>query len=130
MMPYEYIVNLIVSGVKFKYLSYDHRAAVEELKGNPSNLNVGHLGNHMFSPPEEHWIIPDEIKQNHLVWRTGKIRDVSFNPNGKMFKFRIGARRAKAFYLSDFGVNVKPIIFKSDDNLNLINQGLAIEDKI
>lgn len=130
MIPYKFIAEFIISGVKFKYLSYDHHAAVEELKNNPNNTNIDYLGNQMFAPSESDWIIPDEVKQNHLIWRTGKIRSVSFNPQGQMWKFLIGARRAKSFYLSDFGVNVKPIIFKSDDHLDLIGKDMAVENRI
>ena len=130
MIPYELIVKFIISGIKFKYLSYDHHAAVEELNNSSNNTNIGYLGNNMFTISVRDWTIPDEVKQNNIVWRTGKIRKIHFNPDGKMWKFYIGAKRAKGFYLDDFGVNVKPIIFKSDDHLDLIGRNLAVEDKM
>lgn len=122
MIPYEVIKEFILSGVKYKYLSYDHNAAVAEMKQSKI------IPNSMFL--NSSWDIPKNIKQKHAVWRTGKLRQVLFAPDGRMWKFYIGARRAKSFSISDFGVGVKPIIFKSDDMHDLINRGFAIEDKL
>jgi hypothetical protein len=128
MIPYEQLVKFIASGVKFKYVSYDHRAAVEEIK--TSGVNIIFDARNYFEKIDSCYAIPDNIKQKHAVWRTGKVRMIKFSPNGIMWKFYIGARRAKAFYLNDFGIEVKPIIFKSDDELDLIGRGLAVEDSL
>jgi hypothetical protein len=47
-----------------------------------------------------------------------------------MYRFKICHHWYKNFYIDDFGVKVKPMIFKSDDKYNLIAQGLAVEEKM
>lgn len=115
-------------GVEYQYESYDHKMAVEELKQiETSGGNIPYGMNNLFEFPYDCFGIPDDIKQNHIVWRRGKLREISFNPRGEIFKVRIGNRRSKTFYLSDFGIRVKPIIMKDDDVWNLIGLGLAVE---
>jgi hypothetical protein len=116
-MSYELIKEFVFQGVRFSYESYDHKAAVAELK----KANTKY---------EDFYGVPDEIKLNHIVWRTGKLRLVYFDKNGEMCRFKIGQRWAKNFYLPDFGVRVKPMIFKSEDALDLIGQGLAVEETL
>jgi len=123
MIPHNILKELIIGGVKFHYESYDHKKALEELqqlyKSQQSTIQyMSYMG------------IPDAIKQNHIVWRTGRLWGVFFNKKNEMWRFKIGCRYAKNFYTEDFGVRVKPILFKSDDKYDLIGQGLAIEDKM
>jgi hypothetical protein len=131
MIPYELLKEFIFHGVRFSYESYDHKKALEEIRELEKQ---GIFQNQMFgyrtSTFDPSYGVPDEIKQNHIVWRTGKLRLVYFDKNGKMCRFKIGQRWAKNFYLNDFGVRVKPMIFKSDDYLDLIGQGLAVEESL
>lgn len=122
MIPYDIIKELVVSGIMYSYESYDHNAAVEEYKMN--GVKIFNFNNY------HSWDIPIEIKLNHVVWRKGKLRQIQFDSKSNMVSFLIGNKRYKRFYINDFGVSVKPIIFKSDDKYNLISQGLAVEDYI
>ena len=124
MIPYYIIKELVLSGCKFLYESYNYKEAVEELR-NTQTFQYNY--NFDFCKDE---FIPDNIKQHHIVWRKGKLRKIHFNNNGEIFKLYIGNKRAKCFYLSEFGRTYKPILFKSDDVHDLINQGFAIEDKL
>jgi len=131
MIPYQLLKELILSGVRFSYESYDHKKALEEIEQiKASGLNGLYLANNLFEFPNSCFGIPDSIKQNHIVWRTGKLRLVFFNKDGQMCRFKIGQRWYKNFYLEDFGIRVKPMIFKSDDEHDLIGQGLAVEETI
>jgi len=114
MISYELIKEFVFDGVKWSYESYDHKAATEELKNRNNGFDA------LFG-------VPDNIKKKYAVWRIGKLRMVYFDRDGQMCRFKIGQRWAKNFYLQDFGVIVKPMIFKSDDVNDLIGQGLAVE---
>jgi hypothetical protein len=132
MISHAILKELIFNGVKFSYESYDHKKAVAEMDsiramgtGVPSHLKS------LFDEIVENcYGIPDEIKQNNVVWRTGKLRLIYFDKNGEMCRFKIGNRYYKNFYMPDFGVKVKPKIFKADDRWNLISQGLAVEETL
>jgi hypothetical protein len=131
MIPYELLKELIINGVRFSYESYDHKKAMEEIKqiqnsGNP----VPYGANNMFQFANSCFGVPDEIKQNHRVWRTGRVWQIYFNKDRRMYRFKIGNRYVKNFFLEDFGVKVKPMIFKSEDKYDLIGQGLAVEETI
>lgn len=128
LIPEETIREFIFLNVRWEYESYDYRAARAELL--EEELKRGHLPP-MFNTKHAYGNdIPPEIKTNHVVWRTGKIRGVDFAPSGVMNKFRIGNKFAKTFYIHDFGVRVKPRIYKWDDKYNLISRGLAVEETI
>jgi len=128
-LPYEITRELIFSGVKFQYESYDYKKALEEIEKYKINDNYYNIGNGLFyfvkNDP-----VPNDIKQKCIIWRIGKLRQIYFDNDGRIKKYVIGNRRNKTFYLYDFGIKVKPIIFKSDDKFDLINQGFAIEDTI
>jgi hypothetical protein len=127
MIPYDILKELVVSKIRFAYESYNHKKAVEELEELDKKNNVVknqfqfHLAKNCFD-------IPAEIKKNHVVWRKGRIRSIEFSKNSEMWRFKIGNRYFKTFILTDFGVTVKPVLFKSDDKYDLIGQGLAIEE--
>jgi hypothetical protein len=131
-IPYHIIKEVVLSGCKFIYVSYDHKACVEEMRKNgkfvtylnPTYFGGGRIENGSFQ------YIPPEVKKNHIIWRSGKLRVMNFDNNGLIKRIYIGNKRAKCFFLSEFGITFKPIIFKSDDKYDLINQCLAIEDKI
>lgn len=131
-IPYDTIKDFIFLGVKWEYESYDYKAARtehrQELLNNSNYMLMSkHSGFHALDcdPP-----IPYEIRQNHIVWRTGKLRNINIAPDGVMYKFLIGNKFNKTFYLDDVGVKVKPRIYLSDDKLGLISKGLAIEEHL
>jgi hypothetical protein len=124
MIPHEILKKYIMNGVRFLYESYDHKKALEEMKQINSTAN----GFQRYVLGD----IPLEIKKNHIVWRTGKLWELHFNKNGEMSVFKIGRfpPYVKTFYLDDFGIKVKLMIFKSDDKHDLIGQGLAVEETL
>jgi len=131
MIPYLILKELVLAGVRFSYESYDHKKAMEEIEQiTRSGKAIQYQPKNMFQFANTSYGVPDEIKLNHIVWRTGKLRLVFFDKDGQMCRFKIGQRYYKNFYLEDFGVRVKPMIFKSDDEHNLISQGLAVEETI
>lgn len=133
MLSQEIIKHLIVSGVKFKYKSYNHKKAVEEIKEiEAKNGVVSYTDKNMFQLQHSCWSIPQEIKDKHEVWRYGKLWEVHFNRFGDVDKMYIGAmfKFKKCFWVNEMGNTVKPMIFKTDDKYDLISQGLAIEDKL
>jgi hypothetical protein len=121
---YKAIKDCIFLGVKYKYESYDHQKAILEFNDHLHKIGKLRVDENLIDSNE---FIPDNIKQNCIVWRIGKIRKIKFNPQGKMWIFYIGNRRAKRFFCDDFGIKVFPIIHKIDDKYNLINQNLAID---
>lgn len=131
MIPYEILKELIIQGVRFKYESYDHKKAMEEIKQIQNSGNsVPYSANNMFQFVNSCFGVPDEIKKNHIVWRAGRVWEIRFNRSRIMYRFKIGNRYPKNFVLEDFGIKVKPMLFKSDDKYDLINQGLAVEETI
>ncbi len=100
-MTQEEIKNIILSGCKFRYDSYDHKSAFAEYKEKYDKdpfLSSLH--------PQD---MPQELKDKYKIERVGKLREVHFTPNGHMWRFKIGNRYSKSFYASDFGVVVHPI---------------------
>lgn len=131
MIPYEILKELIIHGVRFSYISYDHKKAIEEIRQlkNSGAPNISAEINQLFGLPESSWFIPDEIKKNNIVWRAGRVWEIYFNKSRQMYRFKIGNRYPKNFFIDDFGVLVKPMLFKSEDKYDLINQGLAVEER-
>jgi hypothetical protein len=127
-IPEHIIRELIFLNVKWYYESYDYRAArAEYIKEEMQH------GRHVLVYRLDHTIgheIPDHIKKNYIIWRTGKVRSIDVNPNGIMWKFRIGNKFAKTFYLDDFGIKVKPKLYIGDDRYNLIPKGLAVVETL
>lgn len=115
--------ELILSGVnEFMYLSYDHEKAIEHANKMGAKAN----GNAKW-----HYL-PKEFTNKFPLWRKGKLWDICFNPDGSIKKIYISKhfRYKKVFRVSQFGVDVKPIIFESDDKHNLIKQDLAYKNTI
>jgi hypothetical protein len=126
LIPEFILRKLLFSGCKFQYESYDHNKAIEEIKKNDLKNGLIFDGYDRFSSYE----ILSEMKQKYRVYRIGKLRQIDFAPDGSIRKIYIGNKYNKTFYLYNFGKEVKPIIFKSDDEYDLIGQGLAIEDTL
>jgi hypothetical protein len=106
-MPYDALLGVVISGCKFKYASYDFKAAYKELQNTKPEMFIDLEGIEHRRMAELY--MPEELKEKHRVWRIGKLRRLHFNPSGRAWKFEIGAKRAKTFYASDFGVNVIPL---------------------
>lgn len=98
------LLNTIISGCKFKYFSYDHKEALEEYKTSDEYKVIRKY----IRNPNSH-DMPDDLKEKYRTERVGKLRSVHFNPSGRAFRFKIGARYAKTYYIEDFGVSVFPL---------------------
>lgn len=121
----EYIVKeLLLSGIAFYYESYNHQAALREM--NTFSANNSLQNQYQVNC----WGIPDEIKKNNLIWRNGRVKEILLDRKGNLLKVKIGTHYFKNFYPQDFGVKVKPKLFKSDDKYELISKGLAVEECI
>ena len=88
MIPYEILKELIIHGVRFSYISYDHKKAMAELNEIINSgicpyptLDINVLKTNTAYMPVFSVIIPDEIKKNHIVWRAGRVWEVFFNKN-------------------------------------------------
>lgn len=133
-IPYDVLKELLIQGVRFSYMSYNHKKALEELKTianggtnpYPHSININSLNN----IPIYNWFIPDEIKLNNLVWRAGRVWEIFFNKDRRICRVKIGNRYPKNFQIEDFGISVKPMLFKSEDTYDLIGQGLAVEENL
>jgi hypothetical protein len=123
-MEYKEIESFILSGCKFQYISYDHKKAVEYYKNEWKGEK--YPGNEV----PQSYDMPKEIKEKFKVLRTGKLRQIEFAPSGKMWRFKIGAKYAKTYYVRDFGDSVKPILERTQDSHKLIKRGLAVEVEI
>lgn len=121
-------MELISEGVLWRYLSYDHKAAVDELiaKGNTIHFS----GSAPTRPDYSYFPVPDEVKRNHLIWRTGKLRSMKFDPDGMINRMYIGNmyKYAKRFMPYEVGKTVKPILHPQNDKWGLIMAGLAIDE--
>lgn len=100
-IEYKKLLHKIVSGCKFRYTSYDHKKAIEEYHTSDKY----EIDREIYRNPDS-YDMPQALKDKYSVDRIGKLREVHFAPNGKAFRFKIGARYAKTFYIEDFGVNV------------------------
>jgi hypothetical protein len=114
-------MELITNGTLWYYESYDHKAAVEELKLTNQNQIS-------YKFPSEY--IPDEVKRNHIVWRIGKLRTMMFDPDGMIQKMYVGRsfKYTKRFFPNQVGQTIKPIINVKTDKLGLIKAGLAVDE--
>ena len=100
-IEYKKLLHKIVSGCKFRYTSYDHKKAIEEYRTSDKY----EIDREIYCNPESYHM-PQALKDKYSVDRIGKLREVHFAPNGKAFRFKIGARYTKTFYIEDFGVKV------------------------
>ena len=128
-VPYDIIKELIINGVRFKYLSYNHKKALEFINCT-SNNTANNYNNNGF--PFPYYGITNELKDQFPIWRTGRIWEITFNRVGEIVKVYIGKnpKFKKAFYIQDFGIKFKPILFISDDKHNLITNNLAVEEEL
>jgi hypothetical protein len=129
MLPTQLIKEIIFSGVRFQYESYDYKKAMVEVEALNATQQPSPYNN--FRMMGIHGI-PNEIKKNHIVWRTGKLWEVKFNHTGNISGLKIGRYYGyfKTFDITDFGIKFKPRLFKSEDKYDLIKQGLAVEETI
>ena len=104
-MSYNELLKIIISGCKFKYLSYDHKKAVEEYRTSDKYKEDRKWLKHLNS-----WNMPKELKEKYKDEKIGKLRRIDFSPNGEAWRFYIGNKYAKSYRLEDFGVNVFPLI--------------------
>lgn len=119
------IMELIANGVLWYYESYNHKAACDEI--NMLVITKKSIGYALSDSP---YVIPDNIKIKHLLWRTGKLRTMRFDPDGMIFRMYVGRsfRYAKGFFPQDVGKTIKPILNHNNDKFNLIQAGLAVDE--
>lgn len=117
------IFNYLISKeVEYIYGSYDFHKAFEDFV----NSNKIYTNSDMFENFKNHYNIPMVYKLKYRLLRKGKIRTITFK-DSKIYKFQIGNKRYKTYYLKDLFIEFRPIISKEDDIFDLISQGLAIE---
>ena len=117
------IMEMIANGTLWYYKSYDHKAACEEL-----NIKNPQSGTSLFEK-QSHYYIPEEVKENYIVWRVGKLRTMMFDPDGLIKKMYVGRsfKYAKRFFPEEVGKTIKPILNLQADKFNLIKAGLAVD---
>lgn len=104
-MEYQEIMQLIAKGAKYEYESYDHKSALKEYNSSEKWADYKKT----FKKPNCH-DLPQELKEKYITKKIGKLRRIDFNPQGKAWRFKIGHRYSKTFYLDDFGTKLKPIL--------------------
>jgi len=107
-MTQEELKQIIISGCKFRYKSYNFRAAKREFI---STLDSREIPEYEESDKLCSDYMPKELKEKHLVWREGWLRKVDFQSNGNISRCIIGKHfmYSKSFTLEDFGESVFPL---------------------
>lgn len=118
------IMELIMDGVLWWYISYDHKAALEAYNQIYPNSKLA--GD--FSPVVS--FIPPEILTGHVMWRVGKLRSLKFDPDGLISRMYIGhsSLYVKRFFPNEVGEFVKPILKSYNDKYDLLSKGLAVDE--
>lgn len=84
---------------------------------------IYNTSNTKFIPPYRK---NDPTRNFHIFKeKIGKLRNISFSPNGKLFRILIGNKRAKSFTLDLFLNEVKPLIKPEQDCYGLLDLNLA-----
>jgi hypothetical protein len=124
-------MELIADCVHWYYLSYDHKKAIEEFHLKMYGVPISDSTTYQTYQFDMSYV-PDELKQNHPLWRTGKLQTIVFDPDGIISKLYIGRnhRYAKRFFPQEVGITVKPIININCDKYDLIQAGLAINENL
>lgn len=101
-MEYSELIKIILSGCKFMYYSYDHKKALAEYKDQ-------YITDYKILPNPNCWDMPKELKEKYKIEKIGRLRQIDFAPNGQAWRFKIGCKYSKTFYVEDFGVNIFPL---------------------
>lgn len=104
-LGYDKLFKLIVSGVRFDYVSYDHKKYMIEYNESDEFANYRSV----YLNPKS-WDVPDSLKDKYRIVKKGKLRSIQFNPMGKACRFSIGSKFSKKYTIDDFGVKVIPCI--------------------
>jgi len=78
------LMELISNGTLWYYQSYDHKAAIDEMRMN------GMLPDYVVNDQYRTMSVPIEFKRSNLVWRIGKLRTMTFDPDGFVKKMYVG----------------------------------------
>lgn len=88
-----------LSGGKFEYKSFDFKKAVEEFEKTEAFEKLDNSWPFFNNPYKlEKYDIPEYIREKYSFWRHGKVRSIEFNPNGSIYRIKIGARYAITIY--------------------------------
>lgn len=120
-IPEKIFRELILNGVnEFMYLSYDHDAAMTQAIRVGATPNVNSKWHYL----------PKDFTDKFPLWVKGKIWNMAFNSDGSIKKIYASRKfkYQKRFNPSQFGVDIKPIIFQSDDKYGLIKLDLACKN--
>ena len=96
----ERILKAIQNKCKFRYKSYDHKAAIRDYNEMPAYAEV-----RSRSKAPDCFDMPAELKTKHETWKIGKLRTITFFPDGDINRMSIGNRYSKNFYLDGLDVD-------------------------
>ena len=94
------ILKAIQDKCKFRYMSYDHKAALRDYNEMPNYADIRSY----FKNPDC-YDMPTELKIKHEEWKIGKLRRITLSPDGDINKLSIGNRYSKNFYLDGLDVD-------------------------
>lgn len=127
-MDQKVLKDVLLKFNRYSYLTYDYANAIKFANNNrlESDINIFDNSNTYY------WNIPVNILNKFKVWKIGKLWGIDFLKDGSISYVKIGKSPSysRRFYSDEFGVSFKPIIFVSDDEYDLIANGLAIQDTL
>ena len=111
---YELLKLITKKDVYFLYDSLNHKKLKEKINEAMKNSDINnplYFGKEfkIFGLQDFAMYFP-ELYHEFKMERVGKLREITFDSNGRVNKIRIGNKRARTFYLEDFGQSVFPII--------------------
>lgn len=119
------IMYLITLGVKWEYSSFDFKKAKEDyLQLHASTLPQYH----QFIKDIQSWDMPKHLKLKNRRLRVGTVRNIQFAKN-RPWRFKIGHKYPKSFYLKDFFIALRPILTKEQDIYGLLYSNLAVNSE-
>ena len=103
-MTQQEIKQIIFSGCKFEYKSYDFKAAKQDFLMNLSEVEYDDFVNSNKKIAE---YMPNYIKEKYPIQKVGKIWNIQLDSSGYPWRIQIGAspRFAKSFYADDLGTS-------------------------
>jgi hypothetical protein len=107
-MNQQELKQIVISGCKFRYKSYDFKKAKSDFISivDERNKEDFEKDDRLCSD-----YMPKELKEKYLVWRDGKVWDIELGSNGTIYRYKVGVNKmfAKTFYCDDMGVSIFPL---------------------